>query len=400
MYSLVPGAELMNRLKKFTTFMDMADDTWRYIFIFNPLNAYYFTGTMQEGVLFIQRGEEPIYFVKRSASRAEKEIRYCKVMPYKTYDDIKNYLTLNTFFPAFIDKGFITIEMLEKFNSCFEFGKIYSCHKPLRMCRSVKSKYELDILKTAGEIHKDIMVNIVPEILSEDISEHEAAMLIYKEYLKKGHQAIVRTERQGMEQHTINVNFGESSLKTYRYDSPVGTNGIYITSPFLGSSKITLKQNDLISISSVLGINGYNSVATYSYAFNSLIDYIRRQQDHLVNVKNIAEEMLKPGIQPSQLYTAVMENIHPEIQGIFMGIGDEVVEHLGRGVGLTIDEYPKLSKDNQNPLVENMVVTLNFFAALEGYGTTGLAHTYIVTTEGGVSINGSANDVIVAGKYL
>ena len=156
----------------------------------------------------------------------------------------------------------------------------------------------------------------------------------------------------------------------------------------------------LISISSVLGINGYNSVATYSYAFNSLIDYIRRQQDHLVNVKNIAEEMLKPGIKPSELYTAVMENIHPEIQGIFMGIGDEVVEHLGRGVGLTIDEYPKLSKDNQNPLVENMVVTLNFFAALEGYGTTVLAHTYIVTTEGGVSINGSANDVIVAGKYL
>ena len=225
-------------------------------------------------------------------------------------------------------------------------------------------------------------------------------MLIKNEFLKKGHQAIVRTERQGMEQHTINVSFGESSLKTYRYDSPVGTTGMYITSPFLGSSKITLKQNDLISISSVLGINGYNSVATYSYAFNSLIDYIRRQQDHLVNIKNIAEEMLKPGIKPSELYTAVMENIHPEIQGIFMGIGDEVVEHLGRGVGLTIDEYPKLSKDNQNPLVENMVVTLNFFAALEGYGTTGLAHTYIVTTEGGVSINGSANEVIVAGKYL
>ena len=95
-----------------------------------------------------------------------------------------------------------------------------------------------------------------------------------------------------------------------------------------------------------------------------------------------------------------MENIHPEIQGIFMGIGDEVVEHLGRGVGLTIDEYPKLSKDNQNPLVENMVVTLNFFAALEGYGTTGMQHSYIVTPNGGISINGSADEIVVAGKYL
>lgn len=400
MYALVPGAELMNRLKKFTTFMDMADDTWRYIFIFNPLNAYYFTGTMQEGVLFIQRGEEPIYFVKRSASRAEQEIRYCKVMPYKTYDDIKNYLALNTFFPAFIDKSFITIEMLEKFNSCFEFGKIYSCDKALRMCRSVKSKYELDILKAAGEIHEDIMVNIVPEILSEDISEHEAAMLIYNEFIKKGHQAIVRNERQGAEQHTINVSFGESSLKNYRYDSPVGITGMYVTSPFLGNKNITLKQNDLVTISSVFGINGYNSVATHCYAFNSLIDYLRRQQDHLVNLKNLTIEMMKPGVKPSEIYTFVMDNIHPEIQGTFMGIGEEVIEHIGRGVGLTIDEYPIISKNNNNPLVENMVVSLSFFACLEGYGTTGMQHSYIVTPNGGISINGSADEIVVAGKYL
>lgn len=400
MYPLVPGAELMNRLKKFTTFMDMADDAWRYIFIFNPLNAYYFTGTMQDGVLFIQRGEEPVYFVKRSPSRAESEVRYCKIVPYKTYNDIKNYLTLNTFFPAFIDKSYATIKLIEKFNSCFEFGKIYSCDKPLMMCRSVKSKYELDILKTAGAVHEDIMVNIVPEILSEDISELEASLLIYNEFIRKGHQAIVRTSRQEMEHHTINVSFGESSLKNYRYDSPVGTSGIYVTSPFLGSSNITLKQNDLITISSIFAVNGYHSVATYSYTFNSLIDYIRRQQYHLVNLKHIAEEMLKPGIKPSEIYEAVMDNIHPEIQGIFMGLGDEVVDNIGRGTGLAIDEYPKISKTNHNPLAENMVVSLSFFAGLEGYGTTGLQHSYIVTPEGGLSINGNASEVIVAGKYL
>lgn len=400
MYTLIPGAELMNRLKKFTTFMDMADDAWRYIFIFNPLNAYYFTGTMQDGILFIQRGEEPVYFIKRSVKRAEQEIRYCKIVPYKSYEDIKNYLTLNTFFPAFIDKSYITLEMLEKFNSCFEFGKIYSCDKALRMCRSVKSKYELDILKSAGSIHKDIMTNIVPEILAEDISEHEAASLIYTEFIKQNHHAIVRNERRGMEQYTVNVSFGESSLKSYRYDTPVGTSGIYASSPFLGSKKINLKQNDLISISSIFGINGYHSVATYSYAFNSLIDYIHRQQEHLANLKTIAIDMLKPGVKPSEIYAAVMDNIHPEIQGIFMGIGDEAVDNLGRGTGLTVDEYPKMCKTNQNPLAENMVVSLGFFAALEGYGTTGMRHTYIVTTEGGLSINGSADDVVVAGKYL
>ncbi len=400
MYSKVPGAELMNRLKKFTTFMDMADDAWRYIFIFNPLNAYYLTGTMQDGILFIQRGEEPVYFVKRSVKRAEEEIRYCSVKPYTDYHDIKNYLALNSFFPAFIDKSYVTISLIEEFNSVFEFGKIYSCDKALQICRSVKSKYEIDILKQAGQIHADIMKNIVPEILQEDISEKNAALLIFNEFVKKGHQVVCRSEKKGAELQTLNVSFGESSLKEYRYDSPVGVTGMYATAPFFGSDKIFLKQNDLVTIPSIFGINGYYSQAVYCYAFNSLIDYIRRQHEHCRNVKDIAVEMIKPGVLPAEIYQAVMDNIHPEIQGIFMGINDNIISYLGRGIGLAVDEPPEIIKANKNPLAENMVITLNFFAFLEGYGTTGMQHTYIVTTEGGVSINGSADEIIVAGKYL
>lgn len=400
MYSKVPGAELINRLKKFTTFMDMADDTWRYIFIFNPVNIYYFTGTMQDGILFIQRDEEPVYFVKRSVERAAEEIRYCKVMAYKELQDIKNELALNVFFPAFVDKSFVTIKLLEEFNSKFEFGKIYSCDTALNMCRSVKSKYELDILKEAGAIHADIMTNIVPELLTEDISERDAALLIFNEFMKNGHQGIVRFERAGMEFQTVNVAFGESSLNIYKYDIPAGITGLYAASPFFGSSKITLKQNDLITIPSVFGVNGYHSVCTYCYAFNSLIDYIRRQHEHCKTLKDLAVLILKSGAKASDIYTEIMDNIHPEIQGTFMGLGDSTLTHLGRGTGLAIDEFPIISKNNDKPLVENMVINLGFFSSLEGYGVTGMQHTYIVTAEGGVSINGQADDVIVAGKYL
>ena len=400
MYSKVPGAELINRLKIFTNFMDMADDTWRYIFIFNPVNIYYFTGTMQDGILFIQRDEEPVYFVKRSVERAAEEIRYCKVMAYKELQDIKNELALNVFFPAFVDKSFVTIKLLEEFNSQFEFGKIYSCDTALNMCRSVKSKYELDILKEAGAIHADIMTNIVPELLTEDISERDAALLIFNEFMKNGHQGIVRFERAGMEFQTVNVAFGESSLNIYKYDIPAGITGLYAASPFFGSSKITLKQNDLITIPSGFGVNGYHSVCTYCYAFNSLIDYIRRQHEHCKTLKDLAVLILKSGAKASDIYTEIMDNIHPEIQGTFMGLGDSTLTHLGRGTGLAIDEFPIISKNNDKPLVENMVINLGFFSSLEGYGVTGMQHTYIVTAEGGVSINGQADDVIVAGKYL
>lgn len=400
MYAKVPGAELINRYKKFTTYMDMINEAWRYIFIFNPVNIYYFTGSMQDGILFIQKDEEPVYFVKRSVERAEIETRYCTTKPYKELTDIKNELSLNTFFPAFIDKNFVTIGMLEYFNSFFEFGKVHSCDKAIEMCRSVKSKYELDILKEAGKVHADIMANIVPELLTEDISEKDAALLIYNEFMKHGHQGIVRLERPNMEFQTLNVAFGESSLNIYRYDIPAGLTGLYACAPFFGSDKIMLKQNDLVTIPSVFAINGYHSVSTCCYAFNSLIDYIRSQQEHCRNLKDIAVSLLKPGAKPSEIYTEIMDNIHPEIQGTFMGLGENVLTHLGRGTGLAIDEFPIISKNNNKPLLENMVINLGFFSSMEGYGVTGMQHTYIVTTEGGVSINGSADEIIVAGKYL
>ena len=69
-------------------------------------------------------------------------------------------------------------------------------------------------------------------------------LLIFNEFMKNGHQGIVRFERAGMEFQTVNVAFGESSLNIYKYDIPAGITGLYAASPFFGSSKITLKQND------------------------------------------------------------------------------------------------------------------------------------------------------------
>lgn len=400
MYSKVPAAELMNRLKKFTTLMDIAEDSWRYIFIFNPLNAYYLTGTMQDGVLFIQREEEPEYFVFRSSKRAEEETRYCKITEVKQYEDIKHKLSLNTFFPAFVDKEFTPMAFIERFAAIFEFGKILSCDKPIRMCRSVKSKYELDIIRKAGGIHQNIMENIAPSILVEDISELEAAAAIYGEFLKAGHQGIIRMERAGAEFGDLSIAFGESGLKTYRHYTPFGISGRYAATPFLGSPDIKLKQNDLINIKSYFALEGYHSSMTVCMAFNSLIEYVRRQYEHCLMLRDTAREMLKPGTVISDIYKEVADNIHPEIQGLFMGIGSEAVRSIGCGIGLAADEYPDISKDNDMPLAENMTVSITVQASLEGYGAVGVENTYIVTSAGGESVNGDNSSIIVAGRYL
>jgi Xaa-Pro dipeptidase len=51
----VPLAELNSRIARFREQMDQSSPGWEITVIFSKINQYYFTGTMQDGILFIPR---------------------------------------------------------------------------------------------------------------------------------------------------------------------------------------------------------------------------------------------------------------------------------------------------------------------------------------------------------
>ena len=59
----VPFSELDQRLRKFRAAMDENEPDWETALVVSKVNQYYFTGTMQDGVLFIPRDGEAVYFV-------------------------------------------------------------------------------------------------------------------------------------------------------------------------------------------------------------------------------------------------------------------------------------------------------------------------------------------------
>ena len=69
----VPKSELDSRLKRFIERMNEKEPGWELVLIISKINQYYFTGTMQEGLLFIFRDREPEFFVRRSFKRAQDE---------------------------------------------------------------------------------------------------------------------------------------------------------------------------------------------------------------------------------------------------------------------------------------------------------------------------------------
>ena len=55
MMKQVPLAELQTRMQRFRAEMDATRPDWAIAAVFSKINLYYFTGTMQDGVLLIPR---------------------------------------------------------------------------------------------------------------------------------------------------------------------------------------------------------------------------------------------------------------------------------------------------------------------------------------------------------
>ena len=77
-------SELGARLERFRARMDTADPGWELALVSSNVNLYYFTGTMQDGILLIPRNGEAVFWVRRSFLRAVDESSFPQIRPMQS----------------------------------------------------------------------------------------------------------------------------------------------------------------------------------------------------------------------------------------------------------------------------------------------------------------------------
>ena len=71
--------------------MDCADPDWQAVAIFGRVNQYYFTGTMQDGLLWIPRDGEAVLWVRKSFERAVDESLFGRIETMNSFRDVVAY---------------------------------------------------------------------------------------------------------------------------------------------------------------------------------------------------------------------------------------------------------------------------------------------------------------------
>lgn len=384
----VPSTELKNRMMQFRKQMDKSNPKWEIAVIFSKINLYYFTGTMQDGMLIIPRNDDATFWVRRSYERALDESLFGKIEHMNSFRDAAKGMD-NIPDTVYLETETVPLALYQRFQKHFPFKNINPVDIHIAAVRSIKSEYELQLMRKAGKIHQHVLEDIVPEMLVEGMSEAELAAELFKVMIEEGHDGVTRFGMFDTEIVLGHIGFGESSIYPSYFDGASGTYGLSPAVPLLGSRKQKLKKSDMVYIDTGCGVEGYNTDKTMTYMFGrGLPQYAIDAHNKCVEIQNEIAGMLKPGALPSEIYQTIMDNLDKDFLENFMGFGSRKVKFLGHGIGLLIYELPVIAERFNEPLQEGMVFAVEPKKGIKNIGMVGIENTFIITPNGGECITG------------
>jgi len=389
MHAKVPLTELNDRLQRFQARMDIANPGWELAIIFSTINLYYFTGTLQDGMLLIPRDGEAVFWVRRSYARAVDESCFPQIRPMQSY---RTAAGATGAIPGivYLETEQVTLATYQRLRKHFPFGDARSVDGVVADIRSVKSPYERNLMEKAGGIHCHVLEDLAPGLLREGMSEADFSAELYAVMVREGHHGIVRFGIAGAEIMLGLIGFGESSIYPTYIDSPGGNAGMSPAVPLLGSRDRKLKSGDLVFCDIGCGYHGYHTDKTMTYVFGgTLPDEVVAIHRQCIDMQDQIVPLLRPGAVPSEIYETVTADLDPAFLENFMGYGDRKVQFLGHGIGLEIAENPVIAKGFDTPIEEGMVIAIEPKKGIKGIGMVGTENTFIVTRDGGRSITGN-----------
>ncbi|QGT98920.1 Xaa-Pro aminopeptidase [Candidatus Syntrophocurvum alkaliphilum] len=376
-----PKEELIKRVNKLQE--KMKANNCDGFLISQNVDLFYFSGTMQNAQLYIPIEGEPILFCRKSFERSETET------PWKTINT-KNFKLI----PEQIkDLGIPTPECLALeldvisassylfLKKLFNNQELVNGSNWIKDVRSVKSPYEIEILRNAGKKTAEAFSQ-VDKIIKPGLSEFEIAADIENLLRQSGHQGTIRL--RGFNQELFYGLFlsGESGTKTSSNDGIIAGAGLGPYFP-MGPSEKKVNVNEPLFMDYVGVYDGYAVDQTRMSVIGVLPDKLYYAYRISLEIQDLVINQVKPGCLASKLYKIAVDKAEKSgLQDNFMGYGQDGVKFIGHGIGLELDEMPVIAKGFDIYLEEGMVFALEPKFVLPGSGIVGIENTWVVTKNG------------------
>jgi Xaa-Pro aminopeptidase len=372
----IHGPEIRRRidgLKK-----NMCEAGIDFCVILQNVDLFYFTGTMQKGVLLVPADGDPMFFVEKSLSRARAETPL-SVTPIGSEKEMAGILR-----DAGIIKGtgameldVVPVSVFNRYRKLLHADAFLNATPLIKPLRQIKSAFELEQVRKSGAIMRHVFAR-AREIITEGATELEIDAELIAEGRRRGHQGFLRMRGLNLEMMTITVVAGYTGALPSHSDVPVGGLGITPAMP-LGSSLKRIEKGVPVCIDYGGGYNGYVTDETHVYVIGPLDEAFRKPYETSREIIEDAAVYGAEGIDAVELFERAAGRAKKAgLAENFMGFGEGRVSFVGHGLGLEINELPVLTARHHTILQEGMVFAFEPKFVLPGKGAIGAEVDFIV----------------------
>ncbi len=385
-YILHPKSEIDDRIKRFQARMDgMAG-----AMLFHSVDMCYFSGTAQDGLVYIPRDGEPIVMMRRSLERAMQESPL-EVRPLKNMRNLKSDLDIPSGATVGLEMDVLPCNFYFRAASALEDAKFVDVSEDIKHVRSVKSYFEIGLIREAARI-LDAGIASVPDYIEEGMREVDLACRVESVMRSMGHQGSLRFRRFNSIVPLGHVMSGPNAAAPSFLASPTGGKGTSLLFP-QGAGFERIKRNEPVLVDMVGIYNGYIADATRIFSLGRLSAELEDAYTAALEIEETVARELSSGRNGKELFElSEAVGARRGYQDYLGGPVGSKCGFVGHGVGLELDEYPVLGPLD-HAIEKNMTVAIEPKIIYPDKGVLGIEDTFLTTENGTQRLTRLSNEI-------
>jgi Xaa-Pro aminopeptidase len=381
-FRYTPLEEIENRLTRIRAGMEKQEIEG--LLVIQKMDFYYLSGTTQEGLLFVPLEGKPLLMIKRELERARVESPIQDVVPLKSNREIPSLIqTHRGKVPQILglELDVLPVRDYFKFQGFFPGTRFMDASSILRETRKIKSLFEIDLMRKAGEIGRKVYQE-AKEILKKGMTEIEFGGLLEAAAKKYGHEGLLRVRSLNYEAYTWHVLSGFTGGIVSQSDSPMGGLGLSPAFP-VGASLKVMKAHEPILVDFGTCFHGYQADETRMFS-------IGKMEQKFIDAYNACKEIHDAVLEDTRLGTDCETLFLKTLQlaeklgykESYLGPPRLQTRFVGHGIGLELNELPFLAQGQSYPLEEGMTFAVEPKIVFPGEGSVGIENTVVVSGAG------------------
>jgi Xaa-Pro aminopeptidase len=354
------------------------------LLVVQKMNFYYLSGTTQDGFLFVPLEGKPLLMIKRELERAKVESPIKAIIALKSNREILSLIqTHSGKLPNSLglELDILPVKDYFKFQELFPKTKFMDASSIMRETRKIKSSFEIDLMRKAGEIGKKVYQE-ARKILKEGMTEIEFGGLLEATAKKYGHEGLLRVRSLNYEAYTWHVLSGLTGGIVSQSDSPMGGLGLSPAFP-VGASRRSMRAHEPILVDFGTCFHGYQADETRMFSIGKMRQKFIDAYNACREIHDAVLEETRPGADCEAIFVKTLQLAEKlGYKDSYLGPPGLQTRFIAHGIGMELNELPFIAQGQSYPLEEGMTFAVEPKIVFPGEGSVGLENTVVVTETG------------------